>query len=268
MYAYGCYSLKGYEMEALYSFDYVLSDTDVALQEVVDPLINVYNAYKLGKLPLYPAREKFRKLVNWIEHNSPYALSYLPDWSDIETNGVEALFDVFLEEEKSWSIFTTSAMLHDAMLCVKEHGLDPFVLYLAAEKHQNSTDTTVIVDWYCNDYIVVRSPFVGKRKPVEPAAGSITTCDAEAAGDEEAYVMPPDFVNSVMDEFVESLRYNMFHRNHHELLRGEQKIPIEVIVEEMRNEFGYIPGELNSRNIGLPDHSRSSGVDIAHFASR
>ena len=66
MYAYGCYSLKGYEMEALYSFDYVLSDTDVALQEVVDPLINVYNAYKLGKLPLYPAREKFRKVMVYL----------------------------------------------------------------------------------------------------------------------------------------------------------------------------------------------------------
>lgn len=259
MYAYGCYRLNGYEMEPVYSMDYALSDAEVVLREIVDPLIKIQADYRAGKMPLYPSREKWLRTISWLEKESPYTVNYLPSWEDVEKDGSGALYDIFLEEDSNWTIFTDSAQLMDEMLQVKDHGLDPHAIYQAVKAHVREEDLVFIVDWMCNDYCVLNSPYVGGRQMFTPTAGCQATSDAEVEGDTGTYILPPWFIDEIITEFTERYKYEMdgVHGNGWPVEASYK----DCIEEGLIDEFGHIPGELSSRCICIPNNGGGSRLD-------
>jgi len=256
MYAYGSYRLMGYEMDALFGIGYEISDTDMMREEILEPLAKIYSEYKNGA-PLYPCVERYNRALKWIENDSPYLLSHVPDWAEVAEYGMEVFYSVFLEEEKAWTIMTDNSTLANAILLSKDHGLDPFTILIDLENCISIEDTVIVVDWYAGDYVVVSSPFVGKRVLIQPEAGIRKLCDAEWEGDTEAYVLSPEIQAAILEEFEQEVRYSLFHKDR------DRRVTDQEIAERIIDEFGYIPGTLGTRSIGVPDYSSNSGMGSA-----
>jgi hypothetical protein len=240
-------------MDALFGIGYEISDTDMMREEILEPLAKIYSDYKKGA-PLYPCVERYNKTLKWIESESPYLLSHIPDWKEVAEYGMEAFYPVFLEEDKAWTIMTDNPVLGDAILLSKGHGYDPYGI-LADIKHcMDARDTVILIDWYSSAYVVVSSPFVGNRLLIEPDVGCRSICDAEQGGTTETFILSPEIEAAILEEFEQEVRYSLFSTD------KNKRITDEEIAEKIIDEFGYIPGTLDSRSIGVPDYPCTSGL--------
>lgn len=251
MYAQGIYRLTGHFLDCLYE-DWDLdmfSNTEVALDEILGPLYQVIEDVRQGRLPMYVAREVFKQRVEAIERGPYPALNYVPEWNDLMIDG-DIAGDIWCEEEPLWTILLDAK--HWKWVYPKpgvEHGFDPEVIIMEGLKRDATIPFIAFIDWHSSTLTVWKSTSVGARKYL-----GINEADAEQEGDVETYLLPPDMENCVFKVAVEYHRVNEVWDDLHKIPDDEQ------ILRTIEDEYGYIPGSLPSRNIGIPHNTSSAGL--------
>ena len=262
MYAQGVYTLTGPLLELVYEGnpDYDLelfSNCDVALDEILSPIYDVFQKVKSGRIPEYIAREVFEQKIAIIEKGYCPILSYFPEWDNFTEDG-ELNVDIFLEEEPSWSILTWGSLWR--VLYPKpgsNHGFDPeTIIEMAGE----AVEFVAILDWTISTLTVVRSPYVGGRHPLG-SPHQVDIADAEREGGTDTYVLPPDLLDEVLRSAVETIRCHRFHQDTEDVLTDEEAL------RRVENEYGHIPGSLPTRFIGVPEHAGADRLAKPHSAT-